>query len=81
MLPGYLSEVYLRMLYSSPSAVLFLPLVNILMRKILASKKFTVNIRKIYRLLVPPPPTALTAGQSKEQTGQPKDEKNNFCNF
>lgn len=69
MLPGYLSEVYLRMLYSSPSAVLFLPLLNILMRKILASKKFTANIRKIYRLLVPPPPTALTAGQSKEQTG------------
>jgi hypothetical protein len=36
------------------------------MRKILASKKFTVNIRKIFRLLVPPPPTALTARQSKE---------------
>lgn len=69
MLPEYVSEVFLRMLYSTPSAVLFLPLLNILMRKIIASKKFTVNIRKIYRLLVPPPPTALTAGQSKEQIG------------
>lgn len=67
ILPGYLSEPFIRMLYSIPSALLLLPLVNLLMKKILASKKFTVNIRKIFRLLIPPPPTALTAGRSKGQ--------------
>jgi hypothetical protein len=56
------------MLYSAPSALLLLPFVNFLMRKILKSKKVTVNIRKIFRMLIPPPPTALTAGRSKEQT-------------
>jgi radical SAM superfamily enzyme YgiQ (UPF0313 family) len=68
MMPGYLSEPFLRMLYSAPSALLLLPFVNFLMRKILKSKKVTVNIRKIFRMLIPPPPTALTAGRSKEQT-------------
>lgn len=65
MLPEYVSELFLKILFSTPSAVLFLPMVNILMRKILASERFAVKIRKIFRLIVPPAPTALTVRQPR----------------
>lgn len=63
-LPGYLPEIFIRALYSAPSAILVLPVANFLMRKILASKKFADKARKVFRLIIPPPPTAQTAPQS-----------------
>lgn len=60
VLPGYLSDIFLRILYSPVSAALLLPLVNMLLRKILASKKLAVKIRELFRMIIPPPPTAIT---------------------
>lgn len=60
MLPEKMAFMFLRILYSTSSSVLLLPLVNFLIRRILASRKFTVEIRKLFRIIVPPPPTAMT---------------------
>jgi radical SAM superfamily enzyme YgiQ (UPF0313 family) len=60
VLPKYISEIYLRLLYSSLSAVLILPIFNVFMRKTLGSKKLSVGIRKLFRVIIPPPPTAIT---------------------
>ncbi len=53
--PKHLAEFLLKTLYSLPSAILFLPILNILLRGILASGKITFGIRKIYRLIIPLP--------------------------
>ena len=54
-LPKRLSEFILRTLYSLPSAILLLSILNVLMRRALASKKIAFVLRKIYRLIVPMP--------------------------
>lgn len=67
-LPRFASEVFLRILYSVPLSVFFLPIANILMRKILASKKLASKIRKMLRSIIPPPPTVIAKniGRIKE---------------
>lgn len=69
VLPKYLSEIYLRLLYSSLFAVFILPVVNILMRKALGSKMLSVRIRKLFRAIIPPPPTAII---NKQLSKNPK---------
>jgi anaerobic magnesium-protoporphyrin IX monomethyl ester cyclase len=54
-IPKPLKELFLRILYSYPSAVIFLPILNILFKGLLASKKLGSGIRKIYRLFMPLP--------------------------
>jgi len=54
-MPKHLKELFLRTLYSYPSAVLFLPILNILLKGLLASKEVGSGIRKIYRLFMPLP--------------------------
>ena len=54
-IPKPLKELFLRTLYSYPSAVLFLPILNILLKGLLASKEVGSGIRKIYRLFIPLP--------------------------
>lgn len=60
-LPKHLGEFFLKTLYSLPSAILFLPILNILLRRILASGKIPLGIRRIYRLIIPLP----SAGKSE----------------
>ena len=65
MLPGYVAEIFLKALYSMPSSVIMLPIANSIMRRIIASKKLAERIKGIFRLIIPPPPTALTAKRVK----------------
>ena len=55
--PKYLAEFFLGTLYSHPSAILFLPILNILLRTVLASGTIALGIKKIYRLIIPLPST------------------------
>lgn len=57
--PKYIAELFLKILYSTPSAILFLPLLNIIMKRILTSNNLSVKMRRIFRLIILPPPTAL----------------------
>lgn len=54
-LPRHLAEFFLRTLYSHPSAILFLSILNILLRGVLASGTIALGIKKIYRLIIPLP--------------------------
>lgn len=65
MVPKYIAETFLRMIYSDLSAVSILPIINVLMRKVLKSRTLTPKIRKIFRLIIPPPPTAVNDKQIK----------------
>lgn len=65
MLPGYAAEIFLKVLYSMPSSVIMLPIANSIMRRIIASKKLAERIKVIFRWIIPPPPTALTAKRVK----------------
>lgn len=65
MLPGYAAEIFLKALYSIPSSVIMLPIANSIMRRIIASKKLAERIKVIFRWIIPPPPTALTAKRVK----------------
>ena len=57
MLPNPLKELFLKTLYSYLSAVLFLPILNILLKRLLASKHLGSGMKKIYRLVIPLPST------------------------
>lgn len=65
MLPQYAAEIFLKALYSMPSSVIMLPIANSIMRRIIASKKLAERIKVIFRWMIPPPPTALTAKRVK----------------
>jgi len=65
MLPGYAAEIFLKALYSMPSSVIMLPIANSIMRRMMASKKLAERIKVIFRWIIPPPPTALTAKRMK----------------
>lgn len=60
-LSEWAAEIFLKALYSSLSAVMFLPIVNFIMKRLLSSERVSVNIRKIFRKIIPPPPTAAEA--------------------
>lgn len=64
-LPGSAAELFLRALYSTPSSLAVLPLLNLIMRKMLSSRSFTVKLRKLFRLIVPQPPTAVSGRQAR----------------
>ncbi len=55
--PKHLAEFLLEALYSPASAILLLPILNALLRTVLASERISLGIKKIYRLIVPPPST------------------------
>jgi anaerobic magnesium-protoporphyrin IX monomethyl ester cyclase len=63
VLPSFTAELFLGMLYSSLSAILFLPAMNFLIRKLLSNKGFTLKLRKLFEWFVPPPPTACKANK------------------
>lgn len=58
-LPVSVAEFILRVLYSVPSSVTFFPMANMIIQSILLSEKATNRARKVYRWIIPPPPTAL----------------------
>lgn len=70
MLPGYLSGFFLKILYSSVSAAFFLPIANKVIRNVLVSKRLAVKIKKLYRLIIPPPPTAMTKKRAEIEGAQ-----------
>lgn len=65
MLHGYAAEIFLKALYSTPSSVMMLPIVNRIMRKVIASKNLAERVKIIFRWIIPSPPTALTTKRVK----------------
>ena len=60
MLPGCISEIFLKVIYSNPSAMSLLPLLNMVSKKMLTSKSLTNVLRYMFRHIIPPPPTAMS---------------------